>query len=1042
MTPWKTLMVKISCLLLGLSIVRCGGSGGGGDDRASDVVTPPVTTAVTIRGVVHDGTPTSPIAQAHCRFAEQPNGQQGVVSAVADTAGKFTLQIPPQEQGFIECQHPTLSTLALTTFVSTKGEAAGTMVTEAISPASNVISDIILASHASDPKTLKVNLEEELASGEPHLTALVEAAVIVYKALLETQAVVAVNFGGDGTTGDSDSGDGGNNNGSQGDGGGVSGAVGDGAEFSPIPRAICTFTLDQHGMVGANTILGDLFADGRLDRLELQPIAERVHAVLRPERRQAVQDAFTALFPTGLGRPLQTTANDERSATPGRFFLPIPAGVPGVIRCYPPDRPNLVLTTCVQARADKEILGGQDVTPRTDVACDLASQAQQANANADREAIKASLISRVRPLQIFLSEDRNGNGVLDPGEEDKDHNGVLDTVARVRSNTPLPNADRDLALLVSTATTIFDTMRIVSTKIAPDQTFTDARMDFFTNGTFSAPLAPIAPGVERALTDETNKAVLGTTDVVGAATTGTLQGTVTDEDAHPLAGVQVLVTQQDVRVDVEGNPAITDANGFFRIAKLPIGETTVTGSLGDSEVAKITTNVVAIVTVNLQLKPTPEIKITPSTLTFGEVQVGKARARLVTVSNSGTKDLTITALTVENADSPAFSLGQDTTKPFNIAPGASTTMSIVYRPPNVGPAVGTLRVASDALNALEGTVALSGRGVPSPTPLIEVAPPSLTFGEVQVQTGQAVTVTKSVTIRNVGTATLTLSALTIEPAEFTLSQALTVPMTIAPEAAVTVEVRYRPRNIGTVTGTLHITSDAANTREAIAVLSGEGVAASVPQISVTPSLLDFGAVAVGQDQTLAVTIRNSGMANLTLSRLVVENASAAFTVQDTPILPMTIAQGATVTVRIRYRPSTTGIVTGALRVDSNASNTSQVTVALKGTGVTTAESQLTITPSLVDFGNVLVGQTQTSQVAVTNSGTADLMLTGLTVDGDAALTLGAAPGLPALLTPKATVTIEVRYRPSTAGLVTGTLRVDSNASNTPQVTIPLSGTGR
>ena len=103
------------------------------------------------------------------------------------------------------------------------------------------------------------------------------------------------------------------------------------AGFSPIPRAVCTFTLDQQGLVGANTILGDLFADGLLDRPDLQPIAERVHAALRPERRQAIQDAFAALFPTGLGRRLQTVADDENSPTPGRFFLPIPAGAPGVI---------------------------------------------------------------------------------------------------------------------------------------------------------------------------------------------------------------------------------------------------------------------------------------------------------------------------------------------------------------------------------------------------------------------------------------------------------------------------------------------------------------------------------------------------------------------------------------------------------------------------------------------------------------------------------------------------------------------------------------
>ncbi len=1043
MTPWKTLMVKIICLLLGLSMVRCGGGGGSGGDRASDGGTPAVTTAVTIQGVVTDGTPTSPIAQALCRFVEQPNGQQGVVSAVADTAGNFTLHIPPQEQGFIECQHPTLPTLALTTFVSTIGEAAGTTVAEEISPASNVIADIILASNASDPKNLKANLQEELAGGEPHLTALVEAAVIVYKALLETQTVVAVNFGGDGATGEAEGGNGGDNTGSQEDGGGVTGQVGDGAEFSPIPRAVCAFTLDQHGMVGANTILGDLFADGRLDRPDLQPIAERVHAVLRPERLQAVQDAFAILFPTGLGRPLQTTANDERSATPGRFFLPIPPGVPGVIRCSPPDQPNLVLTTCVPARTDHETLGGQDVTPRTDVACDLASQARQADPQADREAIKVDLISRMAPLQIFPSEDRNGNGRLDPDEEDEDHNGIFDTVARIRSNTPLPNEDRDLALLVSTATTIFDTMRIVRTNVSPDQTFTDARKDFFTNGTFSAPFAPLAPGVEEALTDETNKAVLGTTDVVGAATTGTLHGTVTDDNGRPRAGVQVLAIQHDVQVTVAGNPATTDANGTFRIAKLPTGETTVTAAVDDSEVAKITTNVVAIVTINLQLKPTSEIEITPSTLAFGEVQVGGVRARLVTVSNAGTKDLTITAFTIENAGSSAFSLDHGPKPPVHIAPGASTTLSIIYRPTAVGAAAGTLRVASNALNASEGTVVLRGSGVPSPTPQIEVDPSSLTFGEVQVRTDQDVTVTKSVAIRNVGTAPLTLSALRIDLAEFTLGQGLTVPVTIAAEAAVTIEVRYRPRNIGTVTGTLRITSDAAHTREATVALSGKGVAAAVSQISVTPTRLDFGEAAVGQDQTLAVIIRNSGTADFTLSRLVVAgDASAAFTVQAAPTLPVTLAPGATGTVQIRYRPSTASTVTGTLQVNSNASNRPRVTVSLNGTGVAASQPQITVTPTLVDFGNVRVGQTETSQVRVTNAGTADLTLTRLTVGGDDALALGTAPTPPAPLAPKATVTVEVRYRPSRAGTVTGTLRVDSNASNTPRVTIPLSGTGR
>ena len=222
----------IMCFLLGLSMATLWGRWGWGEDRASGGGPPAVETAVTIQGVVDDGTPTSPIAQARCRFVAQSDGQQGGASAIADTAGHFTLHIPPQTQGWIECQHPMLATLTLRTFVSTEGAAAGTTMTAEVSPASNVIADIIRASHTPDPNTLQTMLQQQLASAEPNLTALVHAAVVVFNALLETQTVVAVDFGGDGDTGESDSGAVGDTSGAPEDGGGASGAVGDGAEFS------------------------------------------------------------------------------------------------------------------------------------------------------------------------------------------------------------------------------------------------------------------------------------------------------------------------------------------------------------------------------------------------------------------------------------------------------------------------------------------------------------------------------------------------------------------------------------------------------------------------------------------------------------------------------------------------------------------------------------------------------------------------------------------------------------------------------------------
>src|SRR6185503_10889776 len=76
----------------------------------------------------------------------------------------------------------------------------------------------------------------------------------------------------------------------------------------------------------------------------------------------------------------------------------------------------------------------------------------------------------------------------------------------------------------------------------------------------------------------------------------------------------------------------------------------------------------------------------------------------------GTTALTITAFTLDNAGSSAFSLDQAPKTPVNVAPGDFLTLSISYRPTAVGASAGTLRVASNAQNASEGAVALRGSG--------------------------------------------------------------------------------------------------------------------------------------------------------------------------------------------------------------------------------------------------------------------------------------------------------------------------------------------
>jgi hypothetical protein len=805
-------MATGGALLFLLSLANCGGSGGGGNNGGDNDggEEPPVATSVTLRGVVYVQPLVSPLAQASCRFVDQQDGEQ-LAATTASSEGAFELSVPPDVQGFIQCQPPALPQLMLSTFVSTVGQSPGsTIPNEDVTTATTLIVDILSTTAPEDPQARKEELLAELAMAESPLVTLVEAATLLYERLLAAQLDTEASFAGAGESGEGDGGGDGGGDGA--DDGGAEGEAGDGGEFSPIPNAVCEFTLDREGMVGAHTALADLFADGRVDLADLQPIANLIHTTLNGERRRAISSAFAAVFPAGLGQPLQTIADGE-----GRYFLPLPPGVPGIIRCHPPEQANLMLTTCVRARAIDEVLRDENVTPRTTVVCDLVTDAQQASAEIDREVIKMDLLSRLGSLRILLSEDRNGNGIRDDGEVDEDNNGEFNTIARVTSDAPILEEDRDLVLLASVAITIFDTMRIERADLSAEQTFAEAREDFFTDGDFSEPLAPIAQGVDNAFMDAANQDVLGTDDVVRdvvrAATTGTLRGTVSDENGAPLAGAEVVATQNGNEV---GNTT-TAEDGTFSIRNIPVGETTITASLGSFE-SRVTTQVVAIVTIDIELSPFPQIDVDPDILMFGDVRVGETSRLPITIVNTGTAPLMVNEIEPPGTQ---FLLSPEPDLPVSVESGGELILDLLYRPTTAGAAFGLLRVSSNAVNAPEILIDLRGMGVPVPVPQLEVTPTMLGFGEVVV--GQRRT--RSLTVRNVGTADLNLTVDLDNPDAFSLPGLPALPITVEPGDMVTIDVTFEPPTDVALSGTLLLHSNAANT-PATVTLRGTGIPAS------------------------------------------------------------------------------------------------------------------------------------------------------------------------------------------------------------------------
>jgi hypothetical protein len=132
-----------------------------------------------------------------------------------------------------------------------------------------------------------------------------------------------------------------------------------------------------------------------------------------------------------------------------------------------------------------------------------------------------------------------------------------------------------------------------------------------------------------------------------------------------------------------------------------------------------------------------------------------------------------------------------------------------------------------------------------------------------------------------------------------------------------------------------------------------------------------------------------------------------------------------------------GAITGSVAIVSNAPN-SLMAVAVTGSGET-PELQLSANLSSLSFGSIQVGSTGTRTVTLQNTGDAKVSVSGIVASGTDFKASGYA--VPVTLAAGQSTSFQVEFAPKTSGSATGSVRVTSTASNSPD-TIALSGTGQ
>ncbi|MBI5684477.1 MAG: choice-of-anchor D domain-containing protein [Verrucomicrobia bacterium] len=429
------------------------------------------------------------------------------------------------------------------------------------------------------------------------------------------------------------------------------------------------------------------------------------------------------------------------------------------------------------------------------------------------------------------------------------------------------------------------------------------------------------------------------------------------------------------------------------------------------------------------------VAVSPSSLSFGAVIIGQSSTLTLTISNSGNTAGTVSSIAKSGSANFALGAGAPAT-PFTVAAGASVTVPVVYTPTAAGAASGTLTITSNSPTTPVATVALSGTGNAPAAPNLGATPASLAFGTVNVGANGTMTAM----ISNTGSLAANVTSLTLTGSlNFSLVGAPATPFAVAPGGSSTITVRYTPSAAGAASGSLAIaTTDPAHPSLSVA-LSGTGAANAV---AVSPSSLSFGAVLIGNNSTLMLTISNSGNAAGTVSSIA-KSGSANFALgAGAPATPFTVAAGASINIPVVYTPTAAGAASGMLTITSNNPTTPVATVALSGTGNAPAVSSLSATPTSLAFGSLSVGTPASQSVTLRNSGTASATVSSLALGGSADFKMATGtPATPLTVAAGGTVTLSVVYTPSVASAASGTLTIASNDPANPQIAIALSGTG-
>ncbi len=328
------------------------------------------------------------------------------------------------------------------------------------------------------------------------------------------------------------------------------------------------------------------------------------------------------------------------------------------------------------------------------------------------------------------------------------------------------------------------------------------------------------------------------------------------------------------------------------------------------------------------------LKITPSKLDFGSVNLGDTFDIEVTLKNKYGKDVTITNLDISG--SADFIITSGGTIPFNLINNDEHKFTIMFKPSVGGQITATLFITHDASSKTKD-VEMKGVGVP--VARIDLSDTTFDFDKRLINRMH----THDLDIENVGTADLDINNLSfvgLGAAVYNISAGGPAPINITPGTTKTITIAFNPIVVGNYACNLEVYHNGVNENSPLIYpVTGEAIDVD-PQITLSrTSPWDLGSVAKTIPSTQICEIENTGIDPLTVTSATLATGTIITidSLKDSNgnviNFPQVIAVAAKIMLAIKFSPTANTTYNDTLTLIHDGTNeVSPLDVALAGEG--------------------------------------------------------------------------------------------------------------